>query len=128
MSTEDLQNYGLPESPYWNLVSSGLRKPNATGRCKACKACKNSPKTGCSKRDRPQCFGCRNSATCWGLLPCETWDEDERARYYAKFFCQAYENPDPDHRVEFIIQSLYRLDLDTKRIIKIRYHSKITAT
>ena len=56
------------------------------------------------------------------MLPCETWSKEAQAGFYAKFSCQAYDNPDPSNRVEFITRSSYRLDLDTQRIILLRSH------
>ena len=56
------------------------------------------------------------------MLPCERWNELEEAGHFAKFSLQGFDNPSADNRVDLITRNPYRLDLDTKTMVRLRYH------
>ena len=56
------------------------------------------------------------------MVPCERWNELEEASHFTKFSLQGFDNPSADNRVDLITRNPYRLDLDTKAMVRLRYH------
>ena len=105
MTLKDLRDYGRNGNPWWGRVYGGLpQRKTKNERCNRCPACKNVPRNGCEKRDPNLCFGCFGHSTCWGMLPCERWNEEEEAGHYEKFSLPAYDSPSTKNRVDFITQ------------------------
>ena len=100
-------------------MTGGLNVPNSKDGYKSCIPCVAQKGNTCKQNSESPCYSCKKNGTCWRQQPCERWDDQQKARYLGNFSALAYKHPSPGQRIDLLISVPYRLDYDTKVVLKL---------
>ena len=102
-------------------MTGGLGVPNNNDWCKVCPNCIEQKRNTYKKWGELECYGCKNNSTCWRQKLCQDWSDHYKAKYWGRFFEQAYKHPSPNQRTKLLTAAPYRLDPASGLVLKLPY-------